>query len=112
MDADGSNPVLAIEGVGEPAWSPDGSKFAFHSERDGNWDICTINADGSNLVRLTNNVEFDYTPAWSPDGSKIAFGSYRDGNFEIYVMNADGSNRVNLTNNDELDTDPDWSVVR
>ena len=46
-----------------------------------------MNADGSDLKRLTRSPGLDVRPAWSPDGSRIAFTSNRDGNYEIYVMN-------------------------
>jgi len=73
-----------------PPPSPD--MIAFHSGRDGNFEIYVMNADGTNPTRLTNNPAFDALPAWSPDGTKIAFFSDRDGNGDIYVMNADGTN--------------------
>jgi hypothetical protein len=60
-----------------------------------------MNADGSNVRRLTNYPGFDYSPKWSPDGTKIAF-LRADDNFavipEIYVMNADGTNQTRLSN--------------
>ena len=112
MNADGSNPVNltnnpAMDSL--PAFSPDGTKIAFASDRDGNNEIYVMNADGSNQTRLTNNPAVDYEPAFSPDGSKIAFTSWRDGNFEIYIMNADGSNQINLTNFPTGETDPAFS---
>ena len=78
-----------------------------------------MDADGSNVVNLTNNnATDDATPAWSPDGSKIAFrrgcvSSLTCPMFPsgIYVMNADGSNPVNLTNN-ARDVWPTWALVR
>ena len=113
MDADGLNQVnLTNTGGGEfaPAWSPDGSKIAFYSSRDGiSGEIYVMDADGLNQVNLTNNAAGDSSPSWSPDGSKIAFGSFRDGNSEIYVMDADGLNPMNLTNNARDDGGPDWS---
>jgi TolB protein len=57
-----------------PAVSADGTKIAFESDRDGNTEIYTMNADGSGpVVRLTNNPDWDYEPEFSPDGTKIAF---------------------------------------
>ena len=93
----------------DPAWSPDGQRIAFSSDRDGNWEIYVMNADGSGLVRLTDNDAYLDSPAWSPDGQRIAFQSNRDGNWEIYVMNADGSGLVRLIDNDANDFLPAWS---
>jgi Tol biopolymer transport system component len=114
MNPDGSNQTRLTNNHPaddvQPAWSPDGKKIAFTSNRDGNFEIYVMNADGSNQVRLTNDPAFeDSLPAWAPDQTKIAF---KKGNFseaEIYVMNADGSNQMRLTNNAIPDTHPDWS---
>ena len=95
-------------------WSPDGAKLAFGGFVGivGNRvQISVINADGSNLTRLTDHPSYNFEPAWSPDGTKIAFASDREGgypNFKIYVMRADGSNPTKLTNLG-LDTNPAWS---
>jgi len=92
-----------------PAWSPDGSKIAFESYRDGNYEVYVMNSNGSGVVNLSNNKEYDGTPAWSPDGKKIAFRSYRDGNYEVYVVNADGSGLKNITNSIKDDYNAAWS---
>lgn len=92
----------------QPAWSPDGKKIAFTTNRDGNNEIYVMNADGTSPVNLTRNPGDDNYPAWSPDGAKIVFTSNRDGNNEIYVMNADGSNPVNLTKSPANDIKPVW----
>ncbi|MGR3296281.1 MAG: TolB family protein, partial [Candidatus Bathyanammoxibius sp.] len=86
-----------------------GSRIAFPSDRDGNYEIYVMDADGSNLERLTDNLASDGEPSWSPDGSRIAFTSDRDGNPEIYVMDADGSNQQRLTDNPASDYGPSWS---
>ena len=77
--------------------SLDDTLIAFASNRDGNFEIYVMNADGSNVTRLTNNAATDRDPAFSPDRSKITFISNRDGNSEVYVMNADGTNQTRLT---------------
>ena len=91
-------------------------QIAFTSNRDGNFKIYVMDADGDNLRRLTNNPAIDGSPSWSPDGKRIVFTSYRDGNFmngipttEIYVMDADGRNQQKLTNNPAHDGSPSWS---
>ncbi len=73
-----------------PAWSPDGSRIAFTSTRDGNPEIYVANRDGSNVKRLTNNPAIDISPTWSPSGTQIAFTSNRTGAIQIYVISADG----------------------
>ncbi|MGK2962229.1 MAG: Ig-like domain-containing protein [Gemmatimonadaceae bacterium] len=75
--------------------------LVFVSERDGNSEIYSSTANGTGLVRLTDNPANDFDPAWSPDGTRILFASSRDAgsNFgsDIYVMDAAGSNVVRLT---------------
>ena len=62
-----------------------------------------MNADGRDVVRLTQSPGLDARPAWSPDGKRIAFTSNRDGNYDIYVVNADGSNPVNAMSHPSRD---------
>jgi Tol biopolymer transport system component len=110
MDADGRN-VARLNDVPDAylaRWSPDGLHIAFRSGHDGNEDLFVMDADGSNLIRLTNDVHVETDLAWSPDGRRIAFGS-GDSNREIYVVNVDGSDLLNITNNPEHDEEPAWS---
>lgn len=81
----------------------------FQSDRDGDYDIYAVDANGGNLVNLTNHDASDVHPAWSPDGTQIAFASDRDGNRDIYVMHADGSGVRRLTTDLLEDWSPAWS---
>ncbi|MBA2306245.1 MAG: PD40 domain-containing protein [Acidobacteria bacterium] len=104
-------------------WSPKSNAIAFSSNRHDpagavrNDEIYVINADGSDLVRLTGNAESgvpgsDVNPAWSPKGDRIAFESNRTGQPEIWVMNADGSEPTRLTNFEAEPTPSNVSVTK
>ena len=83
-----------------PAMSPDGTKIAFGSTRNGEaMDIYVVNRDGSGQRRLTNNPAVDNAPAWSPSGNLIAFTSYRSGSLQIYLMNPEGGAVTRVENN-------------
>ncbi|HEY0081196.1 MAG TPA: hypothetical protein VGB61_00290, partial [Pyrinomonadaceae bacterium] len=113
MNADGSNQtlvsnpnVLAVD----PSSSPDGMKIAFTCGAEP-WNICVMNADGSNVTSLTD-VRADGSPAWSPDGTKIAFHSTREGYSHIYFISPSGGAVTRLTVNDEsllAESSPTWS---
>src|SRR5438067_1018571 len=107
----GHNSFLRRAELYDPAAaSSGGPRIAFGSVRNGgNHDVYTMNPDGTDQTRLTDNLAYDDQPTWSPDGSKIAFISNRDGNFEIYTMNSDGTGQTRLTNNPAADGFPAWS---
>ena len=102
-----ANPVGLNLAVGQASLA--NTKIAFTSRRDGNWEIYTMNPDGTDLINLTNHPVADFHPSWSPDGTKIAFGSNRDGNWEIYTMNPDGTDLINLTNHPADDYHSSWA---
>jgi Tol biopolymer transport system component len=113
MNADGTSVTNLTNhpaNDGNIAWSPDGSRVAFVSDRDGNFEIYTIDATGENLQRLTNNSAMDVFPSWSPDGNEIVFRSDRADNNEIYIMSANGSNLRRITNDLASDDYPSWSA--
>jgi uncharacterized repeat protein (TIGR01451 family) len=83
--------------------------IAFASQREGNYEVYVMNADGSGQTNLTNSPGFDADPVWSPDGDTLAFASDRDGNEQIYVMHADGSGPTALTSSPAADLQPTWS---
>ena len=65
-----------------------------------NLDIFVMNADGTHLVRLTEDARLNWLPSWSPDGKRIVFERAHEDDpiyCDIYMMNADGTGLVNLT---------------
>jgi len=97
MDANVANATFrtvykAGANLGQLSWSPDGRRIAFQMWKQGRFDIYTIQPDGSNLTRLTNENQQNANPRWSPDGSLISYSSLdASGHYQLYVMNADGS---------------------
>jgi len=91
--------------------TPSNGKIVFAREPDGvnGWDIYVMDADGTNIERITSVIGHNLYPAWSNDSSKIAFESVRDGNSEIYIMNSNGSGQTRLTNQSQNDLHADWS---
>jgi len=102
-----------------PAWSPDGSRIAFASDRDGPLDLYIMNADGSNVVRVGTGVGMAWKPTWSPDSTRLAFTCIVDpvpspwwsatGDFDICVIDANGSRFARLTSEPGHDYSPAWS---
>ncbi len=96
-----------------PVWSPDGSQIAFQALLNNNWELFSMNADGSNMLQLTfssgqENIS-NVQASWSPDGKRIVFASNRSGAWDIYVMNRDGAKVKALTQDGASDMTPDWS---
>ena len=97
-----------------PAWSIDGKRLLFESERSGGSDIYLMDADGGNVKRLTDDPAADTHPRWSPDGTQFVFDSHRGGAGHIYVANVDGSQVRRVTSEDQAKNGaagrhPDWS---
>ncbi|MEX0290051.1 MAG: TolB family protein [Flavobacteriaceae bacterium] len=69
------------------SYSPDGNKIIFESDRDGNWEIYLMDADGTNQKRLTANEDADRRPSWHPNGKMILFESDKSGRPELYTFN-------------------------
>jgi dipeptidyl aminopeptidase/acylaminoacyl peptidase len=104
--------AIAAIGAGQArgAFPGTNGKIVFETNRDGNEEIYTMNADDSNRVDLTRNPANDADPRWSADGGRIVFASNRSGNHQIYTMNADGSGVTRVTHDSNDDRRPTWTA--
>ena len=80
-----------------PAWSPDGKRIAFASNREGDADLYVLNADGSGVTRVTVDPRDDSYPTWSPDGHKLLFHSGFERRFGLYLLDLGSGERLQLT---------------
>ena len=71
---------------GWPAWSPDGTRIAFSSNRSDTYQIYVMNADGSGLFRAVESPYTDVRPQWLPDGSGLVFNREHDGRIELWQV--------------------------
>src|SRR5437667_1075724 len=111
---------IPLNGLTTPAWSPDGRQLVFTGYDGGLSDLFVVNADGSDLHRLTNDKNADLQPAWSPDGKTIAFATDRGpetdssplrfGNLRIALLHLDNGSIEVLRHMDQgKNIDPAWA---
>jgi Tol biopolymer transport system component len=112
MNSDGSGRVRLTDNQTTeygPAWSRDGKKLLFHSDRNGRSQIWIMNADGTDQYPLTDSTVGDYNPTWAPDGYDIAFQRGMQG--DIYVSDPDrASEAFRLTDRSQGENGlaPNW----
>lgn len=98
-----------------PDWDPSGDQIYFASSRTNimmnttPMDIYRMNADGSEIVQLTDTVDMEGLPDISPDSANILFVSDSASGIYIFSMKADGSNVSQLTDEGDDNDMPDWS---
>lgn len=102
-------PIIGLFVFGVISGQEPKGTIGYNSNKDGDFEIYTMNADGSNPQNISNNIKFDYASCWSSNGETIYFYSNRDGNEEIYSIHSDGTNPINLTKNKAADRIPDIS---
>jgi TolB protein len=102
-----------------PAWSPDGKRIAFASNRDKHStadgpEIYIANSNGANMIRVLprSTRGIDTSPVWNPaTGRELAFVSDRSGSQQIYRINDDGTNLRRIIDDGGDAVNPSWSPV-
>jgi TolB protein len=119
MNADGSGTPVALTSNTEeeraPSWSKDGTRIVFMCRRGGaDFEICVMDAAGTNQVQLTNNATLDATPTFSPDGQRILFHRLvaPGPTQQLWVMNADGTGQTQLTTPPGFNSFGNWGELR
>lgn len=101
--------ILNVNVFSVLAKAPTTPKILFTSARDDNYEVYTMNPDGSEQINLTEHPANDLRAAWSPTGEQILFVSDRDGVRDLYLMDADGSNVRRVLKKEANRQHPSWS---
>lgn len=97
--------LLQVEGLRQPALSPDGSRVAFSYLGD----LWVAPAEGGVAERLTDTPDDEQKPCWSPDGRSLAYSSDANQNRDLYVLALEDRSVRRLTHHTSVDDKPDWS---
>lgn len=92
-----------------PAWSPDGQRLAFVSDRAGSPQIYLSDLNGGPPRRLTFQGSYNTHPAWSPDGRWIAYETRVEGQFDIWLIDPEGEVNLPLITHPRSDESPTWA---
>ncbi len=93
-----------------PAWSPDGTRIAFSSDRNGGWGIYVITPQGTGEKQLTPSGMVAMNPSWSPDSSRIAYWSLEGNNASIRVVTLSSLSTITVSGVDSaVNMTPGWS---
>lgn len=112
VDGTGFSVLTDTQNNTNPTWSPDSTRIAFTSTREGNYHLYTMNANGTNVQRLAANdpdlLSEDHA-AWSPDGTRIAFVGGTEIGYNLYTATVNGGAVIQLLSNDQFKENLAWS---
>ncbi|MCE9644602.1 MAG: hypothetical protein K8S20_01280 [Chloroflexi bacterium] len=94
-----------------PSLSPDRTQIAFASDRNGYWDLYTLDLATAEVTQITHTPEYDSAPSWSPDGQWLVFETYINDNLEISVVSVKDRSQpiIPVTQNPASDHSPVWA---
>lgn len=110
-----NSPIINLTNDGSSSYeragfSPDGSQIVFASNRNGNWDLFTMNSDGTNLTPLVISPQNEFEPAWSPDGRYVVFDrGHIDFDGNLYIINVVTKVITSFPVGDSFTVNPSWS---
>lgn len=110
-----NSPIVNLTNDGQSSYeragfSPDGSQIVFASNRNGNWDLFTMNSDGTNLSPLVVSPQNEFEPAWSPDGKYVVFDrGHIDFDGNLYIINVVTKVITSFPVGDSFTVNPSWS---
>jgi TolB protein len=125
-DADGKGKPRRLTNNSEeeraPDWSPDGKRIVYHCRKGEapagrtlpTFEICIMNADGTNQTRITTNRVPELSISWSPDGKQLVFHRAIGGigRFQLFTINADGTAEKQFTFVSGFNGFPNWGKAR
>lgn len=92
MPVSGGIPIVLATKVNRTsAWSPDGTRIAYSTNSTGDYEVWTVNPDGTGAVQLTNNVSDDYFADWIAGGDEMLVNTFNGNDYDIYRYFSDGT---------------------
>lgn len=108
--ADAGRYIPSTRWDSSPAWSPDGERIAFVSNRGGPHSIWVSQRDGRGAVQIADfGGAFVDNPAWSPDGALIAFDGSPEGKTTVFVVSPEGGTPQRISDGPGDNRNPAWS---
>jgi Tol biopolymer transport system component len=101
--------LLCLSFTGTESEKVSNGRIVFASDMDGNFELYSIQNNGSDLQRLTSDLGIDAHPCYSPDGKNIAFTGQRNGKFDIYLITAEGGEPIQVTKHEGSNRGPCFS---
>lgn len=85
------------------------TRIGFAGKSKDGQELYTVDYDGENLQRVTNDKSIIVSPDWSPDGGAILYTSFKRGNPSVFWIRPDGSEGGAVAQHPGLNSAPSWA---